>query len=253
MVLFVVFGCGSRSDRDKGIGFYRIPSVIKNKSSIEEELKQRGKKSADTSVKSRRHDTDENKDRPARTPHVAFVVPSHYRLIFYIFIFFLPQTCLKVLKEIFPCCKRWARADCVSDSNVPWIFVLNFLTAGWYVVTKGSKRRDLSAFVYVQGPIVKRQSWPLTETLLWCFLGTLLLWGVVWISNGPLQMFFSKMKPYFTPGGWHEVEGLGRLVMGFDVPDGIFCESFPFEHCAIEKSDLVVGYFGMATGSTPTT
>ena len=53
MVLFVVFGCGSRSDRDKGIGFYRIPSVIKNKSSIEEELKQRGEKSVDTSVKSR--------------------------------------------------------------------------------------------------------------------------------------------------------------------------------------------------------
>ena len=82
MVLFVVFGCGSRSDRDKGIGFYRIPSVIKNKSSIEEELKQRGEKSVDTSVKSRRHDTDENKDRPARTPHVAFVVPSH--IIFYV-------------------------------------------------------------------------------------------------------------------------------------------------------------------------
>ena len=38
MVLCVVFGCGSRSDRDKGIGFYRIPSVIKNKSSFEEEL-----------------------------------------------------------------------------------------------------------------------------------------------------------------------------------------------------------------------
>ena len=100
MVLFVVFGCGSRSDRDKGIGFYRIPSVIKNKSSIEEELKQRGEKSVDTSVKSRRHDTDENKDRPALTPHVAFVVPSHYRLIFYIFTFLLPQTSLKVLKEI---------------------------------------------------------------------------------------------------------------------------------------------------------
>ena len=38
MVLCVVFGCGSRSDREKGIGFYRIPSVINNKSAFEEEL-----------------------------------------------------------------------------------------------------------------------------------------------------------------------------------------------------------------------
>ena len=26
--------------------------------------------------------------------------------------------------------------------------------------------------------------------------------------------------------------------MGFDVQDGIFCKSFPFKHCGIEKSDL---------------
>ena len=38
MVLCVVFGCGSKSDREKGIGFYRIPSVINNKSAFEEEL-----------------------------------------------------------------------------------------------------------------------------------------------------------------------------------------------------------------------
>ena len=38
MVLCVVFGCGSRSDREKGIGFYRIPSVINNKSTFGEEL-----------------------------------------------------------------------------------------------------------------------------------------------------------------------------------------------------------------------
>ena len=38
MVLCVVFGCGSRSDQDKGIGFYQILLVIKNKSSFEEEL-----------------------------------------------------------------------------------------------------------------------------------------------------------------------------------------------------------------------
>ena len=38
MVLSVVFQCGSRSDRDKGIGFYRIPSVATNKGEFEEEL-----------------------------------------------------------------------------------------------------------------------------------------------------------------------------------------------------------------------
>ena len=38
MVHCVVFGCGCRRDWDKGIGFYLIPSVIKNKSAFEEEL-----------------------------------------------------------------------------------------------------------------------------------------------------------------------------------------------------------------------
>ena len=38
MVLCVVFGCGSRSDRDQGIGFYRVPSVVTNKGEFEEEL-----------------------------------------------------------------------------------------------------------------------------------------------------------------------------------------------------------------------
>ena len=34
-------------------------------------------------------------------------------------------------------------------------------------------------------------------------------------------------------------EGLGRLLMGFDVQDGIFfCESFSLKHCGIEKRDL---------------
>ena len=39
MILCVVFGCGTRTDQDKGIGFYRIPSVVKSQSSFEEELK----------------------------------------------------------------------------------------------------------------------------------------------------------------------------------------------------------------------
>ena len=30
MILCVVFGCGTRTDQDKGIGFYRIPSVVKS-------------------------------------------------------------------------------------------------------------------------------------------------------------------------------------------------------------------------------
>ena len=35
------------------------------------------------------------------------------------------------------------------------------------------------------------------------------------------------------------LESLGLPLMSFDIPDGIFCESFPVEHRGIEKSDLV--------------
>ena len=38
MVLCAVFECGSRSDREKGLGFFRIPSVITNKGLFEKEL-----------------------------------------------------------------------------------------------------------------------------------------------------------------------------------------------------------------------
>ena len=31
------------------------------------------------------------------------------------------------------------------------------------------------------------------------------------------------------------LESLGLPLMSFDVPSGIFCESFPFEHRGIEK------------------
>ena len=41
MFLCVIFGYGSRSDRDKGIGFYRVPSVATNKGEFEEELTNR--------------------------------------------------------------------------------------------------------------------------------------------------------------------------------------------------------------------
>ena len=30
-----------------------------------------------------------------------------------------------------------------------------------------------------------------------------------------------------------KLEGLGRLVLGSDIQDGIFCESFPFKHRGI--------------------
>ena len=40
-------------------------------------------------------------------------------------------------------------------------------------------------------------------------------------------------------GEVRNLESLGLLPMSFDVPDGIFCESFPFEHRGIEKRDLV--------------
>ena len=40
-------------------------------------------------------------------------------------------------------------------------------------------------------------------------------------------------------GEVRNLESLGLPLMSFDVPDGIFCESFPFEHRGIEKSDLV--------------
>ena len=35
------------------------------------------------------------------------------------------------------------------------------------------------------------------------------------------------------------LESLGLPLLSFDVPDEIFCESFPFKHRGIEKSDLV--------------
>lgn len=38
MVLCVVYECGSRSDWDKGIGFYQLPSVKTNKGVFKEEL-----------------------------------------------------------------------------------------------------------------------------------------------------------------------------------------------------------------------
>ena len=37
-------------------------------------------------------------------------------------------------------------------------------------------------------------------------------------------------------GTGRKLEGLG--LMGFDVQDEIFCESFSSKHCGIEKRDL---------------
>lgn len=41
-------------------------------------------------------------------------------------------------------------------------------------------------------------------------------------------------------GEMRKLDGLGRLVIGFDVQDGISCESFSLKHCGIEESDLVL-------------
>ena len=64
------------------------------------------------------------------------------------------------------------------------------------------------------------------------------------ISKGPLQLFFLRVsykQSYCfafnenTFNAWwvaqdelRKLEGLGWLVMGFDVQDGIFCKSLPF-------------------------
>ena len=50
----------------------------------------------------------------------------------------------------------------------------------------------------------------------------------------PKQSYsFALVRTYFSPNGWHELGGLERLVMGFDVKDEIFSEFFPFKHCGI--------------------
>ena len=54
MVLCLVFGCGSRSDRNQGIAFHRIPSVIKF--FFRRRIDNREERKVDTSDKSRRHD-----------------------------------------------------------------------------------------------------------------------------------------------------------------------------------------------------
>ena len=38
MVLCVIPGCGNRTGRDQGVGFYRIPAVVTNKGEFEEKL-----------------------------------------------------------------------------------------------------------------------------------------------------------------------------------------------------------------------
>lgn len=41
MVLCVVIGCSSRSGRDKGVSFFRIPTVVTTRGSAEKELTQK--------------------------------------------------------------------------------------------------------------------------------------------------------------------------------------------------------------------
>ena len=132
---------------------------------------------------------------------------------------------------------------------------VKFLTAGWYIVTEGNKSSWPSSFcVFVKADCVEEKLTP-DKDLLLCFLDTLLLWGVVWISKGPLPKIFSRRasskKSYCFAfnetifyARWvardevRKLEGLGRLVMVFDVQDGMFCESFSFKHCGIEENNL---------------
>ena len=93
-----------------------------------------------------------------------------------------------------------------------------FLIARWYIVTKGNKRSWPFSFCVCLRADYQETKLTLTETFLWRFLGTLLLWGAVWISNGsPQNVFFRRVssrksfclplrQPYFMPGGWHEAK-----------------------------------------------
>ena len=49
-------------------------------------------------------------------------------------------------------------------------------------------------------------------------------------------MFYAR---WVARGEVRKLEGLGRLVMGFDVQVG-FCESLSFKHCGIEERDFVL-------------
>ena len=53
-------------------------------------------------------------------------------------------------------------------------------------------------------------------------------------------MFYAR---WVARGEVRKLEGLGRLVMGFDVQVR-FCESLSFKHCGIEEGDFVLWYFG---------
>ena len=81
----------------------------------------------------------------------------------------------------------------------------------------------------------------------WCFLGTLLLSRCCLNFKRPTSnVFFEELVLgnliaclYWTifyawwmaQGEVCNLESLGLLLMSFDVPERMFCESFPFEHC----------------------
>ena len=53
-------------------------------------------------------------------------------------------------------------------------------------------------------------------------------------------MFYAR---WVARGEVRKLEGLGRLVMGFDVQVGFFA-NLSFKHCGIEEDDFVLRYFG---------
>ena len=152
MVLCVVFSCGSRSDRDKGIVFYRIPSVIKNEVFLRRIIDFREERKIDTSDKSQRHHVRimvkiDQHGLPKWlswacriiTFKLYFLLHKHIWEGFFLFIKMIGGFVEFVFSKGWLCIRRHC------SINI-WF---KFLTAEWYVVTKGNKRCDLSAFVYV--------------------------------------------------------------------------------------------------------
>ena len=130
-----------------------------------------------------------------------------------------------------------------------------FLTAGWYVVTKGNKRSWPFGFcvcLYAdcqEAKLTSRQT-PFYD-VFWvpsCFE------ALFEFQTTHFKCFFRRVssgRSYFLPlinhilrlvgarGEVRNLESLGLPLMSFDVPDGIFGESFPIEHRGIYKSNLI--------------
>ena len=59
----------------------------------------------------------------------------------------------------------------------------------------------------------------------YCFAFNEIMFYAWWVARGEVRKLELRSR---------------SACKGFDVQDGIFCKSFPFKHCGIEKSDLVL-------------